>query len=138
VVDLVTEQGRRFATVGGELQEVVVATANDVNALGYDGVSLLGIQYQDLSLIVTTNIQVAPGVYVTGTGNTGAAKTFATLGVGYFAAMVAGSAGQRVPAADWKPQVRMDSTIAWVRANSALASGLGAGHRAEGCYDYAR
>jgi hypothetical protein len=34
----VTEHGRRFATVGGELQEVVVATANDVNALGYDGV----------------------------------------------------------------------------------------------------
>lgn len=49
--------------------QVIVATAHDV-------ANLPGVQ---------------EGVYVVGTGNTGAASTFLTLGVGYFLAMMTGA-----------------------------------------------
>ena len=49
--------------------QVIVATAHDV-------ANLPGLQ---------------EGVYVVGTGNTGAASTFLTLGVGYFLAMMTGA-----------------------------------------------
>ncbi len=62
-VSLVTEGGRRFAEVGGELREVVVATANELSNLPVGGLS--------------------EGVYLVGTGSSGAACTLLTLGVGY-------------------------------------------------------
>lgn len=48
-------------------------------------------------------------MYVVGTGDTGGAKTFLTLGAAYFTAMVAGAMGQRVPREGWKPKVRYDA-----------------------------
>ena len=71
----VSESGKQFATVAGEAKEVVVATAQDlVNFPGAEA-----------------------GVYVVGTGDTGAVATFATLGAGYFSAIMLGALLQRVP-----------------------------------------
>jgi MFS family permease len=81
-VRLVTESGRRFAEVAGQMREVVVVGANDVASMLVRG---------------------AEGVYVVGTGNTGAAATFVTLGLVYFLVMLAAAFSFRVPAAGWKP-----------------------------------
>lgn len=84
-MDLLTQQGVRYATVDGALREVVVATASDVQNL-------------------PASAGAEPGVYVVGTGNTGAAQTFQVLGVTYLGAMLAGAMAQRVPHPDWKPE----------------------------------
>ena len=60
-VNVVTQAGVRMAEVNGSLQEVVIGTANSVGTNIVDG-----------------------GVYLAGTGDTGLAATFATLGAGYF------------------------------------------------------
>jgi len=75
-VHLVTENGRRMAEVAGEWKEVVVATATEVAAMPIPGLE---------------------GVYVVGTGNTGAAQAFFTLGAGYLAVIMAGAFAYRVP-----------------------------------------
>ena len=82
-VELVTEGGRRFAEVSGRLQEVVVVTANELSQMTAPG---------------------PEGVYVVGTGNTGAAETFLVLGLGYFAVMLAAAFSYRVPADGWRPE----------------------------------
>lgn len=79
-VNLITEGGVRFAEVAGKKVEVVVAGAADVSG------------------------GLLEGVYVVGTGNTGAASTFVTLGLAYFVVMIAASFSYRVPAEDWKPE----------------------------------
>ena len=82
-VSLITEQGRRFTQMGGEMVEVVVAGAADLPAM------------------------IAPeveGVYVVGTGDTGAAQTFFTLGIVYFLIMFAAAFMFRVPAQGWRPK----------------------------------
>ncbi|MEX1369321.1 MAG: OFA family MFS transporter [Nannocystaceae bacterium] len=82
-VSLVTEGGRRLAEVGGQLREVVVVGAGDVAAM----------------------IQPGPeGVYVVGTGSTGVAATFFTLGVAYFVVMLAASFSYRIPPEGWVPR----------------------------------
>ncbi|MDA8870624.1 OFA family MFS transporter [Rhizobiaceae bacterium] len=81
-IELVTEGGRRFAEVNGQRIEAVIATAKDV-------ASFPGAE---------------AGVYAVGTGNTGAAGTFFTLGIGYFIVMMIAAFAYRVPAADWKPE----------------------------------
>jgi MFS family permease len=81
-VNLVTEGGRRFAEVAGQMREVVVVGANDLGGMIMRG---------------------AQGVYVVGTGNVGVAQTFLTLGVVYFLVMVAAAFSYRVPAQGWKP-----------------------------------
>jgi len=81
---MVTQEGVRYAAVDGVLHEVVVATAGDVQ-----------------NLPASSGAQT--GVYVVGTGNTGAARTFQVLGLTYLGAMLAGAMGQRVPHPDWKP-----------------------------------
>lgn len=63
-VELINKSGVLFAEVRGALREVVVATAEDARL--YDAME---------------------GVYLVGTGSTGAAETFLTLGVGYLAVM---------------------------------------------------
>ncbi|QKV19322.1 OFA family MFS transporter [Oricola thermophila] len=81
-VKLVTEGGRRMAEVNGQLVEVVVATAQQVAA---------------------APVPLQEGVYVAGTGNTGAAMTFFTLGVGYFIVMMIAAFSYRVPREGWTP-----------------------------------
>jgi MFS family permease len=81
-VSLVTEGGRRFAEVAGQLREVVVVGANDVGSMIVRG---------------------AEGVYVVGTGNVGVAETFITLGLIYFVVMLAAAFSYRLPAPGWKP-----------------------------------
>merc|ERR550519_274334 len=62
-LDVAVENGRQFAQVGGQLQEVVYATASDLAKLPYDG--------------------LAEGFYVLGSGNTGVAAGLATIGTIY-------------------------------------------------------
>ena len=81
-VNLVTEAGRRFAEIGGQMREVVVAGASDVANMIVPGPT---------------------GVYVVGTGDVGAAKTFITLGLIYFAVMLVAAFSYRVPAPGWQP-----------------------------------
>jgi len=86
-VELITEQiGEKlitFATVAGEKVEVVVTSASDIARLP---------------------IEVQEGIYVVGTGNTGAASTFITLGIIYFIVMMIAAFSYRLPAKDWKPE----------------------------------
>jgi MFS family permease len=81
-VQTVTEAGRVFATSLAGKAEVVIASAKQAAALPGGGEA---------------------GVYVVGTGNTGAAATFMTLGVVYFVVMMIAAFSYRVPAAGWKP-----------------------------------
>ncbi len=82
-VNLVTEGGRRFAEIGNQLKEVVVIGPNNIAQM----------------------IQPGPtGVYVVGTGSTGAAQTFFSLGCIYFVIMTIAAFSYRVPAEDWKPE----------------------------------
>ena len=81
-VQMITENGRRFAAVGGRMAEVVVVAASDVAKMTVPG---------------------AEGVYVVGTGSSGAAATFLTLGIAYFLVMFFASLLYRVPADGWKP-----------------------------------
>jgi MFS family permease len=81
-VSLVTEGGRRFAEIAGQLREVVVVGANDINSMIVRG---------------------AEGVYAVGTGNVGVAETFVTLGLIYFAVMLAAAFSYRRPAPGWQP-----------------------------------
>ncbi len=79
-----TEQGKRFVQVDGDWKEAVVATQADIANLP------------------VTDLQ--EGVYLVGTGNTGAAGTFLTLGLVYFAVMMVAAFSYRVPAEGWRPQ----------------------------------
>ena len=83
MVNLVTEGGRRFAETADGLREVVIANANEAAAMVIPGDA---------------------GVYVVGTGNTGAAGAFLTLGVLYFTVMMIAAFCYRVPAEGWKPE----------------------------------
>jgi MFS family permease len=83
VISLVTEGGRQFAENLGEKVEVVVATAKQAAALPSGGEA---------------------GVYVVGTGSTGAASVFMTLGIIYFFVMMIAAFSYRVPPKDWKPE----------------------------------
>lgn len=83
-VQMLTEGGRRFVNEAGQKIEVVVATAKEVKAL----------PVKDL----------AEGVYAVGTGNTGAAATFLTLGLAYFLVMMIAAFCYRVPAVGWRPE----------------------------------
>lgn len=82
-MELVTEAGRRFVEIGGEMKEVVVVGAGEV-----------------ANMIVPGD----PGVYLVGTGSVGAAGTFLVMGLIYFAVMIAAALSYRLPAKDWKPE----------------------------------
>lgn len=80
-VSLVTEGGRRFAETSNGLIEVVVASAEQAARFGGEA-----------------------GVYVVGTGDTGAAGAFLTLGIVYFVVMIIAAFQYRVPREGWKPE----------------------------------
>ncbi len=82
-VQVVTEDGKRFAQVGGDKKEVIVASEEDVASFGSDA---------------------SAGVYLVGTGSTGTATTFLVLGIGYLVVMILAAMAYRVPAEDWKPE----------------------------------
>ncbi len=82
-VELVTEAGRRFAEVAGELVEVVVVGAGDVANMIVPG---------------------PEGVYVVGTGTVGVAQTFFVIGIIYFAIMMIAAFSYRIPAPGWTPK----------------------------------
>ncbi len=80
-VQTVVESGRVFAQTAAGKIEVVAATA--AQAADFGGQA---------------------GFYVVGTGDTGAAQTFMTLGIVYFFVMILASFQYRVPAKGWKPE----------------------------------
>ena len=81
-LNLVTIEGVRYAeTSVGLLREVV----------------LLGQQEAG-------QLNLAAGAYAVGTGSTGAAETFFTLGLVYFSIMTIAAFSYRVPAAGWRPE----------------------------------
>ena len=75
-VNVVTDSGRRVVETGGELKEIVVATATDL-ATSFPG--------------------LAEGVYVAGSGSTGAGMTLITCGAIYSAVMMASAFMFRLP-----------------------------------------
>jgi len=79
---LVTQAGQRFVEIGGHLQAVVVVAANEVNRMIVAG---------------------PPGVYKLGTGTSGVAQTFFTMGAIYFTVMMISSFAYRVPPQGWAP-----------------------------------
>jgi MFS family permease len=81
-VQMVTEGGKRMATVNGQQIEVVVATAKQ---------------------LASAPVHLEEGVYAVGTGNTGAAMTFFTLGIVYFIVMIIAAFSYRVPREGWVP-----------------------------------
>ena len=82
-VNLITEEGKRFVNIAGEKVEIVVAGATDIAKLA---------------------VEIPEGIYVVGTGNTGAALAFISLGVIYFVVMMIAAFSYRIPAKDWKPK----------------------------------
>jgi len=82
-VSLITEGGRRFAEVAGEKIEVVVASASEAAQMAIPGDA---------------------GVYIVGSGNTGASGAFLTLGIIYFLVMIIAAFQYRVPQEGWVPK----------------------------------
>ena len=82
-INLITEGGRRFADIAGTKVEVVIASVADMAKVPITG---------------------PEGVYVVGTGDTGVASVFITLGIVYFIVMTIAAFSFRVPAKDWKPE----------------------------------
>ncbi|WP_254695120.1 OFA family MFS transporter [Leisingera sp. NJS201] len=77
----VVENGRVFAQTAQGQVEVVLASATQAAAFGGEA-----------------------GAYAVGTGSTGAAQTFMTLGIVYFVVMILAAFQYRVPAKDWTPE----------------------------------
>ena len=82
-VNLITEAGRRFAEIGGALQEVVVIGANEVRDMTIPG---------------------PEGVYLVNTGAAGVAETFVIIGLIYLVVMLIAAFSYRIPAEGWKPE----------------------------------
>jgi len=82
-VTLITEGGKRFAQTAQGKVEVVVTSVQEAAKMAIPGDA---------------------GVYVVGTGNTGAADTFMVLGIVYFIVMIIASFSYRVPPEGWQPE----------------------------------
>ena len=94
-VDLLTNAGRRFVEIGGQMREVVVVGAGEVGAMIVPG---------------------PPGIYLAGTGSVGAAATFLVLGLVYFTVMLLAALNYRIPGPNWKPE-------GWTPASPEAAAG---------------
>jgi MFS family permease len=93
-VQVVQREGAYFATVDQRGTSVIVLSSKEAAALSRPATE---------------------GVYVVGTGSTGVAETFVTLGLGYFCVMIAAGFSYRLPAADWLP-------IGWTPPTQAAAA----------------
>ena len=82
-VQLITQAGRRFAEVAGELQEVVIVGATEARDMMVPG---------------------PEGVYLVDTGAAGVAEAFVVIGIIYLLVMLVAAFSYRLPASDWKPQ----------------------------------
>jgi len=82
-LEVVVENGRQFAKVGGQVQEVVYATAADLAKLPYDG--------------------LLEGFYVVGSGNTGVTASLATIGAIYGVNILLASLIMKRPPQDYLP-----------------------------------
>ena len=81
-LNLITSEGIRYVeTSAGHLREVVLLGQREA-----------------------AQLDLAAGAYAVGTGSTGAAATFFTLGLVYFGIMIIAAFSYRVPAADWRPE----------------------------------
>jgi hypothetical protein len=100
---LSTVDGKLFVNLNGEMVQVVQAMASDLAKLPYS---------------------LSEGLYVVGSGSTGAAETLAVLGAGYFAVILASSLALRTPHPSFTPDGLTASPSA-----SASSSSL-AGNRA--------
>eukprot|EP01079_Euglenida_sp_SAG-EU17-18_P007424 gene7424-1326_t len=100
-VALVTQDGLRLAPVGEENQlvEVVVATTRDLVSACPAGLT------PDMLLL-------QEGVYVVGTGSSGVAATFLTLGALYSTVILASAFSFRVPAPGWSPVTATTNEVA--------------------------
>merc|ERR1719308_142977 len=90
-LDIVVEGGKQFARIGGELQEVVYATAGESLKLPYEG--------------------LVEGFYLVGSGNTGVSSALAAIGAIYAATIVSSSMLIRRPAAGYLPAGYTPPTI---------------------------
>ena len=73
----------------------------------YDGVEVVLASQQDLiksTLDLDKWSEIGEGLYVVGTGNTGASMTFVTLGVLYATVMTISSMQYRIPRESWSPE----------------------------------
>lgn len=95
-IELITENGRRFADVGGQLREVVVAGASEVRDMTLPG---------------------PEGVYVVDTGAAGVAEAFLVIGLIYLCVMLIAAFSYRLPAPGWKPE-------GWTEPEQAARGGL--------------
>jgi MFS family permease len=82
-LSLTTEGGSRFASIAGQLREVMIVGPNDVSQMLVRG---------------------PEGVYLLGTGRTGVAETFLVLGVLYLVVMILAACSFRIPAEHWRPK----------------------------------
>ncbi len=82
-VQLITQAGRRFAEIAGELREVVVVGAAEARDMMVPG---------------------PEGVYLVDTGAAGVAEAFFVIGIIYLLVMLIAAFSYRLPAANWKPQ----------------------------------
>lgn len=82
-VQTVVEKGVRYVQISGQKLEAIVVSASQAE---------------------TAFAGAKAGVYVAGTGNTGAALTFLTLGIVYFVVMILAAFAYRIPAPGWKPE----------------------------------
>jgi hypothetical protein len=91
---ITTKDGSMFAAVDGKLTEVVSATLGDLAKL--PGGDLL-----------------QEGLYIVGTGNTGAAATLGVIGAGCFGAMALSGLAIRRPAPGWRPEGYVAPVKVW-------------------------
>lgn len=82
-VNTVTEGGRLFADIGGQLKEVVLASTHDLALLPYQGLT--------------------EGLYLVGSGDSGNAAVLATIGLTYLGIMMASAFAMRLPAPGYLP-----------------------------------
>ena len=82
-VEVVLEGGKQFTNIGGQLQEVVYATASELAKLPYDN--------------------LAEGFYLVGSGNTGVASALACMGAIYAGTILSSALMIRRPAPGFVP-----------------------------------